>query len=502
MSLGDVHTGRLDRGVPLPASAPGLVRLGITDKRRTSYGTRELVGLLQRTGARLAQRFPGSEMRVGNLSLPGGGPLTQSHSHRAGRDADIAFFMNGRKGKDASPDAYVRFSKDLKGKRKGRLLRLDRERNWAMIRAILTDRDVQVQHLFVSEPIKVALLGYAREQSEPAWLVERAAWVLSEPGNSGPHNDHLHVRLYCALHEKLEGCVDSGTIWPWVDRYEDRVARRARELMGEVAFADAGARGRAIELLGTLGRVEAVGALVAAAVHDTPHNRGKARAALRRIAQPAAFEPLLMAARELPHPDEAVALVETALASAGPAQLPAILRLGESDLGAWRARLTGDDRSRVRERLAGTVAPWLDESTAPMLAGIMTDPSRRARAAAQRAFEWLANREFVDPQAAAEWWQRHRTESRARWLREGFEREDIDLAAPLGKLVPKLLAVVKYGGARSINARKVLERVTGHRNDTLAFDAERAYRQWARWWMLYRLDIPTVRAQVRIAKHP
>ena len=52
-------------------------------------------------------------------------------------------------------------------------------------------------------------------------------------GQAGPlaakgaaaHDDHFHVRVYCSEHERLQGCLNNGSIHPWVDATMSLVRR-------------------------------------------------------------------------------------------------------------------------------------------------------------------------------------------------------------------------------------------------------------------------------------
>src|SRR4051812_19263417 len=60
------------------------------------------------------------------------------------------------------------------------------------------------------KPIAEQLIDYAAKQKEPAELIARATQACKQPGDSAPHNDHMHVRVYCAATDRQFGCVDIG----------------------------------------------------------------------------------------------------------------------------------------------------------------------------------------------------------------------------------------------------------------------------------------------------
>ena len=41
------------------------------------------------------------------------------------------------------------------------------------------------------------MLEYAISSGAPKSLVARAALILRQPGDSAPHDDHMHVRIFC-----------------------------------------------------------------------------------------------------------------------------------------------------------------------------------------------------------------------------------------------------------------------------------------------------------------
>jgi penicillin-insensitive murein endopeptidase len=78
------------------------------------------------------------------------------------------------------------------------------------------DHQAGVARIFVAEWLRVALLDHARAHGKDPWVVDRAARLLLQPGDSLPHDDHFHVRLACTLRERALGCVDGAPLWPWM----------------------------------------------------------------------------------------------------------------------------------------------------------------------------------------------------------------------------------------------------------------------------------------------
>lgn len=210
-SVGTAQHGQLEGGIALEQSK-SLVVLPQTRRNAIFYGTAELVGLLQRSAAAVAQDRPGSMLKVGNLSRETGGDIGPSVSHNSGRDADVLFFAVDRFGTGGEPDNFCHFNDtgiaDGPASDAGRY-EFDVERNWALVRHWLTDPDVVVQWIFVAAPLRNQLLDCALRQGEPALLRLRAARVLVQPRDSSPHADHFHLRIGCPPGDRPE-CLDGG----------------------------------------------------------------------------------------------------------------------------------------------------------------------------------------------------------------------------------------------------------------------------------------------------
>ena len=56
--------------------------------------------------------------------------------------------------------------------------------------------------------------------------MRRARRVLLQPRGAAPHDDHYHVRIYCGEHERLQGCLNNGSIHRWVDAFDKALATR------------------------------------------------------------------------------------------------------------------------------------------------------------------------------------------------------------------------------------------------------------------------------------
>lgn len=176
-------------------------------RRCLNWGTPRLVAALRRAARAVHQVSPEApSLGVGDLSKARGGPIPPySRSHQSGRDADLAFYQVDANGQPVPAEDLLSF--DARGFADHGRRRFDVQRNWLLVRALLEDREVDVQWMFVSEPLRKALLDEARKRNEPASLVQRAASVLHQPTDSAPHDDHFHVRIRCTADERAAGCV-------------------------------------------------------------------------------------------------------------------------------------------------------------------------------------------------------------------------------------------------------------------------------------------------------
>jgi penicillin-insensitive murein endopeptidase len=196
--------------------------------RHANYGTEALVDLVARVARTVAREAPGGVAAIGDLSHQTGGGSAQHKSHQDGRDVDVFFYATDAAGHPARlTDAMVHFSAD------GRALRwsppqgvrppprpvpayrFDARRNWAFVHALLTDPEAEVQWIFVQRSLGAALLREAAAEGDDPALLERAAFILHQPSDAEPHDDHMHVRLYCSLRDRRFGCLDKGPVRWW-----------------------------------------------------------------------------------------------------------------------------------------------------------------------------------------------------------------------------------------------------------------------------------------------
>lgn len=223
VSMGFANRGYLARGVALPDRGAGFVRARMGDDTR--FGTPALLGALQRAAARIERELPGgAPLVIGDLSTALGGDHDRHGSHRTGRDADVLFFLVDADGRSVRGSGFYAFdargvsqlaTADAPGSLKPTAY-FDTARNWALVRALLLDREAPMQWMFCAGGIKARLLEYAMKNESDPEVIVRAGYVLHQPSQGNPHADHFHVRIACTARERALGCLDAGPIWPWM----------------------------------------------------------------------------------------------------------------------------------------------------------------------------------------------------------------------------------------------------------------------------------------------
>jgi murein endopeptidase len=230
VSVGHHSRGALRHGISMPLRGEGFIIPQIWRERKRTYATDEMVQLLVRTARRVRRSHGRSSFGIADLSEKSGGPALPEHgSHHSGRDVDLIFHALNLSGRPIVPKLMIAYNAkgmaippkvkepDAGPPREGEGFpppfvprRLDVARTWGLVKAIATDPYVPVQWIFIGRPIIRLLLAHARKIREPQYLIERIARVMHQPGDASPHIDHMHVRIYCSLADRYQGCQDRG----------------------------------------------------------------------------------------------------------------------------------------------------------------------------------------------------------------------------------------------------------------------------------------------------
>lgn len=248
--------GWLVGGVPLPLTGRGFRFNPAKDPRRR-YGTVELVQGLMRAAAFVDEVLPGGELTINDIAMPAGAALEGHASHRNGRDVDVLFYLLGEDGQPYAskaipiePDGSGADYRDLRIAGDDMPVKLDVPRTWAFVAALLSDEEAHINRIFVVEHVRALLLAHAEQVAAPAAVVERFGHVTCQP--KFPHDDHFHIRFYCAADDIAEGCEDTFPIYPWHEAHlaaagaKVQLAKRRPVPKPELtSVAEAAARARA-----------------------------------------------------------------------------------------------------------------------------------------------------------------------------------------------------------------------------------------------------------------
>ncbi|MBQ8706740.1 MAG: penicillin-insensitive murein endopeptidase [Succinivibrionaceae bacterium] len=149
------------------------------------YGDISLIRFLERYSKKVHQKAGVESVLVGDMSSRYGGPFNKGHaSHQIGLDVDIEF-------------AHRRLPKSKLTTRGNAVVLVDRgaqvvnsnfsRKYYDMI--MIAAQDPEVERIFVSPAIKVAMCDMTRDESLQPYLRKVRPWY--------GHTEHFHVRLKC-----------------------------------------------------------------------------------------------------------------------------------------------------------------------------------------------------------------------------------------------------------------------------------------------------------------
>jgi penicillin-insensitive murein endopeptidase len=229
ISVGKASHGFIVDGARIPDKGEGFFTREIWRQRGVRYGTDEMVDFLTGVARRLYPKV-NREARIviADMSLRGGGPATLWHrSHQNGRDVDLLFFMRDASGKTMEADMMHVFDKtpdDRLLAKDGSGVTIDIPRTWLFVKEMVTAHEAAVQWIFVYEAIAVKLVEYGTSINEPEAVVQRVRKTLLQPKDAMRHDDHMHVRLYCAVEDRPYGCKDQGSLANLEEREPEHAA--------------------------------------------------------------------------------------------------------------------------------------------------------------------------------------------------------------------------------------------------------------------------------------
>ena len=451
VSVGTSSNGWLVRGAELPLEGPHHRIMTVQSARGTRYGAEELVKALQDAAAAVARQYPGSVLQVGNIARQGGGDIPWSVSHNSGRDADVGFFVLDRHGKPVALDDLVKLN-DRGGAMLGsEPVRFDAGRTWAFAKALLKDRHIRLQYVFLSKPLKELVLAHGRKRHEDAKLLALADEILRQPVGAARHDDHLHVRIVCPKADVAEGCVDTlklpeGYVPPTAGRTTN--IGKARGLLRSAAADE---RRSAVLLLRLLGARETAPAVEALVTDAVPVVRTEA---LRTLMAFDAKSSVGAIARQLRLEDDetaAVAAVRALVAlDSGPTAVAALIATLERAVDRVRR-----EALRALGRLTNHVLVPYEEATA--LPG-------------DTYAVWTA------------WLAAQGKAPRDRWLIDGFRRAGFDVQRLDRRAADELCRAIRAPEPVGTNAVRQLMTITrNNARKALDWPLEDRFAYWKQW---------------------
>ncbi len=185
ISVGFTEAGRLINGIQMP---PGKTWTVIAPDN--AWGTRETVDGLIAAATAVHEQYPTcGPLRINHIGKKDGGYLRPHQSHQSGRDVDVGFFY-----KDQGSLAHPA---------KARELLLDPAENFALLKALVMQTDVQM--VLVDHRVQKVLYDWALAHGEDkAWLDSLFHSGLSAlVQHARGHRDHFHVRFFSPRSQEL-----------------------------------------------------------------------------------------------------------------------------------------------------------------------------------------------------------------------------------------------------------------------------------------------------------
>lgn len=184
VSVGLAEAGRVMNAVRLE---PGDAWTLVTPEN--AWGTQETIDGLKLAAQRVRDTVPTAPpLRINHIGKKEGGYLRPHQSHQSGRDADLGF--------------YYQAGVDLQAMKKRREHSIDLPANWALIRALATE--VDVQFVLVDRRIQKVLYDYALSIGEDkGWLDSLFHGPDPLVKHARRHRDHFHVRFYAPRSQEL-----------------------------------------------------------------------------------------------------------------------------------------------------------------------------------------------------------------------------------------------------------------------------------------------------------
>lgn len=501
-AIGRVNHGRLVEPATLDPEGAHHKILPRQRARNLNYGHQALIDLVTDAAARVADQYPDSLLGVGNIGRPYGGPIPYSVSHQVGHDIDLAFYATDPDGNPTLlPDLLV-FDDQGKSRKYNGYYRFDVPRNWALVEALIRSESAALQYLFISKGLRALLLDYAESQEVDAEIIEQAEILLRQPAKYIPHDDHLHVRIYCTPEDLQAGCEDIGAEHAWMPDVDTHVKQGV--LNAAVYLDDARPEARLAAVM-RLGMLKDFGWLqdVAKRLDDaSPRVRRAAAVSLLSMAPDHAAKYIGQRLQIEEDPETLVRFLDVLSERGGEDAAQAIAEWMQADAEEEKLSLVYPETKGATIKLFAIDALARSGSLAGLepLVEALTDKDLEVRSRAARAitmvtnhqpstFNWSSPRRSYDRCVeAAEAW--------SDWIEESLERYEDRLDMVLagmnaaGYPTSRRPAKLAYSLAQAAgdqrpyvreNAQRMLMKMTGKYPPSLTWSPHDARAYWTRW---------------------
>src|SRR5688572_10001050 len=166
-AVGLPHYGVQTGAVELPERGPGFVRF--RKYGGFHWGQPGLVRAIASAARAVDERFPdGAPLLVGDLSAEFGGQIPRHASHRTGRDVDLLWYVTTPGGASIPNPGFLCVGPDglAQVPETGAFVSIDIPRQWLLIKELLESPDIEVQRMFMSQPLESLLINYAIARAE------------------------------------------------------------------------------------------------------------------------------------------------------------------------------------------------------------------------------------------------------------------------------------------------------------------------------------------------
>ena len=493
VSIGTVTEGYLigSMSLPMPGRTYGVLARQL--RRDLIYGTNELIEGIISASEYVDSQFPRSVLWLGNIGAKHGGDISYSVSHNAGRDADLAFYTTTPDGEHIQPPALLHYRDNGRTVEYNGYYRFDVPRNWALVKGLINAPNSEIQYLFISNGLRRLLLNYAQSQDESEELIARARVVLYQPGRL-PHDDHLHIRIYCPQGDVGGGCVNFGRYHSGVQRYRSEPQSIISEATSMLRNPDPDVRIAAIRRLALLDATGQIDAINRRFSDPSPMVRAAAATGLGQLVSRNRIGVLIQRWEEEEDFSVRIAIIH-AIGEVGGRDAGNFIAsiLAEPELGVLRGQ-TFDLRL-----IAATVSARMARAE-PMPALIELLQSEQIELRDRSAFAlqmitnhreseiyWRATNVSQEQLQNAQlswqnWLENHRNENRSQWLARGFANAGYEM---VGRRQRDGAALARAAGSEHdwirINAQRELIRITGNHARSLQWSPRDARAYWNRW---------------------